>query len=114
MTQQDTRLSSSPVLTYTLTTDSVWNTDLVPSPSGAGPEYKVTTSLHHAKWLGMENTEMMTRVDTTSGETVATLAWKDTLPDKVTLRGSAPMSINSWMKRAVLWNRYAIIRAGAS
>ena len=113
---QDTRLCSLPVLTYTLTGDS-WNTDLVPSPSGAGPEYTVTTEVHRAKWLG-KNTEMtvtFTHVDTTStGERVATLEWKDLLADKVMLRGSPPISINSWMKRgagAMFGSRYAIDRA---
>jgi hypothetical protein len=116
---QDTRLSSSPVLIYTLTGVYPWDTDLVPSPPGSGPEYKVTTEVLREKLLNVVSTgamEKFTYVATTSGDTVATLQWRDMLSDKVTLRGRPSLGMNSWMKRAgggVFRRRHAFIRASA-
>lgn len=91
---------STPVLTYTFTGDLVWDTDVVPSPVGFNQEYKVATEVTHKILLGltMGETQRVTRVTTKTGETIATLQWREMWADKVTFRDSPPMSMYSWMK----------------
>jgi len=92
------------MVTYTLTDDDPCNTSLVPSSSVSSPElvYAVQTEVTRAKQTSLTpagggTVASLTRVTNKVGEIIATLQWRDTLPDKVTLRDARPIAMTSWM-----------------
>lgn len=79
-------------LRLTLTPDNPSNTNLV---SQAGDTlYSVST----------DNTKkaMYTQVRNAKDEIVASLEWRDVLPDKVTFGDKKPVTMIEWMKRSVI------------
>ncbi|KAF8517640.1 hypothetical protein JB92DRAFT_2809784 [Gautieria morchelliformis] len=90
-------LVSSPtaVLTYTLTNDNPLNTSLVDlSSEYSRPAYKVETHVSSSKTI--------TIVRNSEEDVIASLEWRETLPDKVTIGDKPSVSLNSWMKPGLL------------
>ena len=89
---------SSSVLTYTLTNDNPSNTTLVNfSSEYFRPAYTVQTDV---------NSKTITTVKNDADTVIATLEWRESLPDKVTIGDKPPVSLTTWMKFGLLPLRY--------
>lgn len=79
-------------LSLILNPDSVSNTTIT-TESG---EHLYTVKTEHGKKASM------TYVRNASDEVIASLEWRDALPDKVTIAANKPMLMTSWMKRSMI------------
>jgi Family of unknown function (DUF6593) len=87
------------VLTYTLTNDNPLNTSLVDfSSEYPRPAYKVETHVSSSKTI--------TTVRNSEEDVIASLEWRESFPDKVTIGDKPSVSLNSWMKPGLLPLRY--------
>ncbi|KAF8518109.1 hypothetical protein BU17DRAFT_91194 [Hysterangium stoloniferum] len=89
-------------LTYSFTSSKPWNARIIPSNHTVYHTYSVKTETKGATSLFGSSHNVTEVVNESSGETIATLTWREMLPDKVTFKGSAAMSINTWMKPELL------------
>lgn len=79
-------------LTLTLQPDNVSNTVLV-SESG---EQMYSVFTEHSKKA------TVTSIRNSKDEIIASLEWRDVLPDKVTVGERKPMLMTDWMKRSMI------------
>ena len=83
------------ILTYTLTNDNPTNTSLIDlSSERPRPAYTVQTEITRSK--------TMTIVRNSEETTIATLQWRESLPDKVTVGDKPAISQNKWLKSGLL------------
>ena len=94
-TSESTLVAQPDLLTYTLTNDNPTNTSLVNlSLESPRPAYTVETEISSSKTI--------TTVRNSEEVIIASLQWRETLPDKVTLGDKASLSLNRWMKSGLL------------
>jgi Family of unknown function (DUF6593) len=87
------------ILTYTLTNDNPSNTSLVDLSSGSlKAAYTVQTDY--------TDTKTITTVRNREDEVIASLEWRNSLPDRVTIGDKPSVSINNWLKSGLLPLRY--------
>ena len=80
-------MSALVALTLTLSPDNPVNTKLLNEDGKA----LYTVHTEHGK------SATLTHVQNTDDEVLASLEWRDVLPDKVTLGSKAPMSLRDWL-----------------
>jgi len=99
---------------YTFTDSDPWDTVLFPDTDfvEAFPLYQVTTVSGRIEIFNdvddladIYNT--LTTVTDENGTLIASLIWRETLPDLVIYRGM-PESINDWMHRPLFDSRYVV------
>lgn len=79
-------------LALALTPDNVSNTTLV---SEAGECFYTVCTEHRKK-------ETVTSVRNARDEVIASLEWRDVLPDKVAIGSNKPILMTEWMKRSIV------------
>ncbi|KAF8518113.1 hypothetical protein BU17DRAFT_48928 [Hysterangium stoloniferum] len=94
-------------LTYSFTSSKPWDTRIIPSDPTVYHTYSVKTETKEATSLFGSSHNVTEVVNESSGETIATLTWREMLPDKITFKGSAAMSIDNWMKPEFLHSHHA-------
>lgn len=84
-------------LRYIFSADKPTHTDLIDAVT-SNVVYKVTPDY--------EGRKIVTKIRNASGDTIASLEWKDTLPDIVTYKQEPPRRVSSWLKPKSLLNPY--------
>lgn len=80
-------------LELALTPDNVSNTTLISEEDGQRLYTVITEHTKKATVTSVRNAE---------DEVIASLEWRDVLPDKVIIGERKPMSMTEWMKRSVI------------
>jgi len=93
----ETTLVAPTTLTYMLTNDNPSSTSLLdiftPSENDK-PAYKAFTEFTGSKTV--------TKVTNAEGDIIASLEWREMLPDKVAIRNKPSVNLSSWMKSGLL------------
>ena len=90
-TSEVTLIAQPDVLTYTLTYDNPTNTSLLDlSLERPRPAYIVQTEISASKTI--------TTVKNSEETIIASLKWRESLPDKVTIGDKPSVSLNRWLK----------------